>query len=318
MAMNQPKQSLGRLLQSLPRTALFAVLIFATALPLFFSISIPNQPKDEAIDAFTATMAIPEGKTVLVSSDWTNSTRAESKGQFLALIRMLMQRNVKFAVYSISDPQAPQVARDAIAEVNAERLKDGKKAYERWNDWVDVGFFPSGDTMAVTMGSSVKAAWAGRKDINPQGQLEDVFDSPVLKGVTTLSDIPAFYDVTGTPSSTTYIQRIANKVPMILLCTGVMSAEAEPYYTSGQLKGLVAGLKGMYDVENMMVQGVNVPGGKIKSAKNSQVFEGFRDPKKLDMGAQYYPALHVAMLLLILAIAVGNVGMFMTRREAKS
>src|ERR1035438_6413813 len=89
----QPR-SFGDKLQSLPRPLLYLLLILATSIPLFFDISLPNKPSDAAMDLFATTMKIPEGSTVLVSTEWTNGTPAESAGEFEALLRMLMHCNV--------------------------------------------------------------------------------------------------------------------------------------------------------------------------------------------------------------------------------
>jgi hypothetical protein len=69
------------------------------------------------------------------------------------------------------------------------------------------------------------------------------------------------------------------------------------YYDSGQVKGLVAGLKGLYEIENKMEK--DFPG---------QI--------NLDNGAKYYPTLHIALVLLILAVITGNLGMYLARKRA--
>jgi hypothetical protein len=300
---------------------LYLALIVATALPLFFNIKLPNEPSDASIDLFTSIMDIPDGSSVLLSTEWTNATRAENAGEFEAVVRMLEHKHVKFAIFSIGDAQAPPVAVDEITKLNAERIASGEKPYERWTDWVDLGFYPNAEGTASALASNVRGAFAGKQDINPQGKAEDVFDSPVLQHMQTLKDVPVFFEVTASSTSTVYIQRISKKVPMALLVTGVMGPEAIPYYASGQVVGLSAGLKGVLDLESMMVTGVNVADANgriaVSSAKHAKQYPGFLSPDKKGKGATYFPALHVAMLLLILAIIVGNVGMFLTKRGQK-
>lgn len=310
------------MLQGLPRPFLYFLLVLATAIPLFFDITVPNKPSDAAIDLYAATMKIPEGSTVLVSTEWTNGTRAESAGEFEAVMRMLMQRKCKFVIFSIGDPQAPPVAKEEIRILNEERVANHEKPYERWNDWIEIGYFANAEGTANAIGASVRNAFAGKKDINAQGENQDIFQSPVMQHVNTLKDIPVFFEITASSTSTVYIQRISSKVPIALLCTGVMGPEAVPYYSSGQVVGLVAGLKGVVDLEALMAQGINTKDadGKVKiaSTKTSEEIPGFMDPKFKGKGAQYYPALHVAMFLLILAIVAGNVGMFMSKRSKAS
>lgn len=317
----QPR-SAGEMLQALPRPFLYLLLILASTIPLFFKLSLPNKPADYAMDLYASVMKIPEGSTVLVSTEWTNGTRAESAGEFEAVLRMLMHRNIKFVIFSIGDPQAPPVAKDEIRLLNEERKAKGERIYERWNDWIEIGYFANAEGTAEALSASVKNAFAGKKDLNPKGDQEDIFNSPVLKHVSTLKDIPVFFEITASSTSTIYIQRISNKVHLALLCTGVMGPEAVPYYSSGQLCGLIAGLKGVVDLETLMVDGLNAPGedGKvvIPWTKSSEVIPGFMDPKFRGKGVQYYPALHAAMILLILAIIAGNLGMFLSKRDKAS
>ena len=317
-----PPATLGGMLQSLPRPFLYLLLIMATSIPLFFDIHLPNKPSDAAMDLYAVTMKIPEGSTVLVSTEWTNGTRAESAGEFEALLRMLMHRNVKFVIFSIGDPQAPPVAKDEIRQLNEERKKNHERTYERWNDWIEIGYYANAEGTAVSLAASIKNTFAGKKDINPQGVQQDIFESPVLKNVSTLKDTPVFFEVTASSTSTIYIQRISSKVPLALLCTGVMGPEAVPYYSSGQLVGLAAGLKGVLDLETLMVDGLNSPDKdgvvKIASPKSNEVIPGFMDPKFQGKGVKYFPALHVAMVLLILAIIAGNLGMFLEKGKSNS
>src|SRR4051812_39437580 len=106
----RPK-SFGDMLLSIPRGVLFLVLFVAASIPLFITVTVPNNPRDETIDLYSSLMKLQKGDVVLVQSDWTNSTRGESRGEFDAILKLLMRKEVKFALMSAADPQAPQVAR---------------------------------------------------------------------------------------------------------------------------------------------------------------------------------------------------------------
>jgi len=87
---------------------------------------VPNEPEAPTVDLYQAVMKIPENDTILLASDWTNSTRGESAGQFKALMRILMRRKIKVAIYTSADPQAPKVSRDMIGDLNKERRDKGE------------------------------------------------------------------------------------------------------------------------------------------------------------------------------------------------
>ncbi len=303
---------------SLNRRILYLILIVVSTVPLFFQIKVPDKPDDSTIDMYSKLMSLPEGSTVLLSTGWTYSTRGENKGQFDAILKILMRRHIKAALFSISDVTAPKVAIEEITELNMERQKEGKKPYQRWSDWVSLGFFPNGDGTANAMSVSLVKAFEGKQEVAPNGSVENVFNSPVLKGHDSISSIPLLIGVESTSATTTYIQKLGGKVPIVFAVTGVMGPEALPYYSSGQVSGLAIGLKGALDLETLMQYGINNPGPNgvvmVPSQHHAGVVPGFPNDKNYGTGLAYFPTLHVSLALLILAVLVGNIGMYMQRR----
>jgi len=308
--MSQAPSTLGEKLQSLPKPALYLVLIVLTSLPLFVNITIPNKEARPSANFYTMvtgtddpnfpnfTTHIDPSKPVLIQTDWTTSTRGESAGQFKSLMRILMTSKIKFCFYSAGDPQAPQVALEYIRQINEERKKEGFPEYQRWNDYVDAGYFPGAEAICNAIQNNFGTAFKNVSDKDAEGDMSNVFQSPVLKGVTKVSDFSCMILVTGSNTSNIAIERI-KAVPMIMMVTGVMGPETQVYYDSGQLKGLVTGLKGLYDMESLMAKDPN-----------------FKGMTTLDNGAKYYPTLHLALILMILAVVIGNIGMFMSKRRS--
>ncbi len=296
--MDPTNLSLAEKLQSLPKSALYIILFVATSIPLFFTIPIPNKESKASIDFYQEVQKVPEGSTVLIASDWTNATRGESAGEYKALLRILMRKKVKFAVYTTADPQAPQASKDVIRFINDERVAAKQKPYERWTDWVNVGYFPNGEGATNSIASNVRSAFADKKDFSPDGALHPVMESPVLKNIQKVEDFPALIIVTGSNTSNVAIERI-NSLPILLAVTGVMGPEMNVYYTSGQVKGLVTGLKGVYDIETLMQK-------------------DYPDQVNLDNGAKYYPTLHLALVVLIVTVIIGNLGMFLGRKRSEA
>jgi hypothetical protein len=322
MATQEPQapKDLGEKLQSVPKSVLYLLLVLACAVPLFFNIELPNKPVDPSIDLYAAIGSLPEGSTVLLSSDWTNSTRGENAGEMDVVLRLLMRRHVKFAVFSTADPNAPEVAKNEIAAINEERKLDHEAPYVRWKDWVDVGFFPNGEGTANALAASVRDAFSGKKDVNENSESVDIFQSPVLKKVSKISDLSMFIEITGSNTSKVYIQRLSGKVKLAFLVTGVMGPETFNYYSSGQLIGLASGIKGVYDMETLLNTGVNVPDAQGKTVHAPKVQDeapGYPGKINKGKGTIYYPSLHAAMFLLIFAVIAGNVGMLLSKRKAR-
>jgi hypothetical protein len=103
--------------------------------------------------------------------------------------------------------------------------------------------------------------------------------------------------------------------------TGVMGPETQVFYNSKQIKGFLSGLKGVFDMEQMMEKGVNVPGpnGTEPAVKTDRV-SGEIAPlpgESIGQGTKYYPTLHVALLLMIVMIGIGNYEMIAARKRQK-
>ena len=303
---------LGLVLQSLPKPALYLLLFLVASIPLFFKIPVPNSPDQASIDFYAKLMELPEGSKVLICSDWTNSTRGESMGEMDAIVRILMRRKIKFAVYSIGDGQAPRVARDVISRISREE-GGGQPFYRPFEDYVVIGYFPNGEGQTAAINTNILQAFASKTDISPTGQRE-VVQSPVFAGIKSLADFKYLINVTASSTNTVILERV-KKTDLMFAVTGVMVPENTVYYSSGQLKGLVGGIKGVYDLETLMEYGVNNPGPHMISSPTYGPIPGFPGKPNTGTGTAYYPALHVCLTVLIMAVIMGNLGMFLARRS---
>lgn len=311
-------RDLGARLQALPKPALYLLLILVCTIPQFFSIPIPNQPDDASIELYAKLATLPEGSRVLLASDWTGSTRGESKGQFIAIVKLLMEKKIKFAMYATADAQAPQAAIDTIGQINAERVADGKPAYERWNDWVNVGFFADSESATNGIANDLRSTFAPKRGFPPSGEPTPVMDSPVMKGINKVEDFQALVLITASDTTTITVGRVGKRVPIVFAVTGVMGPETKNFYQSKQIVGLSVGLKGVYDLEQLLKTGINTGGpNDIRSSLVSGPIPAVLPNNPAGQGTRFYPTLHLALLLMIGVVVVGNVGMFLAKRGAR-
>jgi hypothetical protein len=301
--------------KGIPKYYVYLLLILAATIPLFFNIPVPGKPSDASVDAFKALMSLKEGDKVLIASDWTGSTRGESKAHMKSILRLLMRKQIKFAIWSSADPQSPRCAIDVVNEVNSE---EGGK-YKRWNDWVLCGYYPNADVAINAAGSDIRKAFGTRKETTPEGQLKPVFESPVLNMIKDVKDFALVLDVTASKTSDFHVQFMSSKAKLLFAVTGVMVPETQVYYNSGQCVGFLGGLQGVFDLEQMMENGLNVPGEggkpKISSTKVKEQITGFPGQNNLGNGTKYYPTLHFALLLMIVLIVIGNIEMLKAKKQ---
>ncbi len=313
------KKSFTTMISSLSSQTLYLLLILVCVVPLMIpGIKLPTKPEKQTIDLYAFLMQIDPAKPVIIQSDWTNSSKGESAGQYQALLRILMRRNIKFFVISVGDPQAPDVSKAVIQQINSERAKSPtpEREYKLWEDWIDGGYRPDpSGSFATSMKIKFREAFAGIKNRQPNGSEGDIFQSPVLKNAKSLSDFSALINITASGTMDFLIARIGGSIPLGLMCTGVIGPQMQQYYATNQIFGLSIGLKGMYDIEWMMEYGVR--GSDVKSTGKEDkrvVSETYRDidippfkgQKNFDTGAKYYVALHTALGLIILCVIAGN------------
>jgi len=320
MAINEPTNAThwSEKLQSVPKPVIFGILLLFSTVPLFFPVQLPNKPIDASIDFYAQAMKIPDGGKIILCSDWTNSTRGESKGEMEALLRILMRKHIKFVLLSIGDVQAPQVAKDTIREVSDEEVAKGGTAYKEFEDFVNLGYYAAAEGTILAINNKVLSVAQGKKDFPVGAGPKDALLSPVFSGIKTVSDFNMFILVTASSTNRTILERITN-CPMMYMVTGVMVPENTSYYASGQLKGLCGGVKGVFDLENLMEYGINNPGPhEIESEKyKGESIPGWPGKTNTGKGTAYYFALHFALALLVVAVAIGNLGMFVAKRRSK-
>lgn len=317
------KKSFGDLLQSLNRSVLYLILFVVVSVPLVVSKYVdrplPVKPEDYTKDTYTILRNLGPEDTIILDSGFTNSSRGENGGQLEAVLRMMIRQRVKFILYSSVDPQSPQIARDFIRRINKEFPED--QQYRKWNDYIDMGFFSDSPTMLQAMGQDLKRAWQNRTTRDLDGKSKDIFMSPPMKNINKIEDIKAYVTIAASSIMPTIVPRVGKKVRVLSMITGVMFPEQLNYYRSGQLKGLVNGLGGCVELETLMEKGIDA-GGNVVDKEAEREMPMKADPsekgenqKNYNRGMAYYLALHAALALLIIAVIVGNIGMFLARRS---
>jgi len=273
-------------LYAIDRRVLYGILMLLVGWQILKPIEVPNVTMGMSKDLFDKIESLNPGDRVLIESDWTTSTAGESRGQFKALIRHLMRRQVKFVTTAI-DPLAPGIGELYIEEVKREEPPDGPR-YQKGRDYEIAGYFPNAENHVQAMVTNI------RKELNSKG----LANSPVLAGIADLSDMKAVILVTASSSINVWYERMRNKAPLGLMCTAVMAGENIPYHASGQLFGMTIGAKGAFDYETLLAE--HYPDKKYKN---------------LDTGSRYMSPLFFALLLLIVSVIIGNIAMVMLRKK---
>lgn len=307
-------------LQNLDRRILYALLIVLCSLGLFVRAEIPTKVDQQTADLYAKLMAVEPGKTVIVQTDWTLSTRGENMAHLEALTRILMHRDIKFVFYTATtEAPAVEVSRSVVDRINRERKAAGFKEYVMNDDYVTLGLFPNAEGINQAMGQDLRKAW-GDKMVKRNGQPVPAFETAALKNVRSIKDIPLMVVVTASSTNDIAVERLSDKVELGLMCTGVVGGTSLQYYPA-QYKGIASGLKGAYEMEYMMKNGINYKVGDkepaVPNEKIGSVVPPIDKGVTLDRANKYYLTLHIALTLLIGVVVLGNISMIASKRAAK-
>jgi hypothetical protein len=278
-------------LQNIDRRVLYLLLFVVISLPLIVDVPVPKpailpQTRD-FYDTIERIAADPEkrGKLVIVSANFSSSTAAENLTQTETLLRHLMKRRLKFGILAF-DAQGRELSQQI-----AEKIQ-GQYGYEYGRDYVNFGFRPFGAFVNTLKAMVRDIPTALGKDFKGA----DLKTMPVMKGIRGVDDTAAVIEITASRSLDAWIQfyqRTGKQpIPTLYCPTAVMAAEAFPLLKSGQLQGMLIGLKGAIEYEALLNE------------------RGFATRASASLSYSHF--------LILGLIVLGNVGMFATKARERA
>lgn len=274
-------------LQTIDRRYIYGVLIGVILVPLFLpKLSLPTYPSKQSQDFYStveqAAKQSPQ-KIVIVDGQWSPSTRGENQWQAEAVITHLMMRRLHFAILSF-DTQNNTVMQ---AQVVAPLAK--KYGYVYGRDYINWGyrpfsvFVPTVKSLVVDIPGTIKKDYKGTP----------VTDFPVMKGIKSRADVGAVIEVTPSATADTWLGLFEqnNTPPFLFAPTAVMAPTYYPYLDTGQISGMLTGIKGAGDYEGLL--GTH------------------------SFGTRASGALSLVYGLIILLILIGNIGYYAGRRARR-
>jgi preprotein translocase subunit YajC len=283
-------------LTSIDRRVIYILLTVLIILPFFVNVSIPQKIMPQTQRLFDFIESIPPGdKAVMISFDYTPQTQPECHPMAKALLLHCFGRGLPVIGLSF-DPEAPGLAVDILTRVNHEidslaKNKEDSLIYSV--DYVYLGWKSGRIAAQLDMGEAIAGVY-------PRDYFGNPIDSlPLMQRIKNYKEIAIVVILAAADYPIDWIRypqtRYGVKVGAGL--TAVMAPQYYPFVQTGQVSGLMAGMKGAAEYENLVLKhGYARTLGTAETGMNSQSM------------------IHI---LIMVFIVLGNIGYFFSRRQKK-
>lgn len=281
-------------LGQIDRRFIFLLIGLSVLVPLLKPgwVNIPIKTTSNSKIVFDELNNLKAGDKVLVSFEYGASTKPEIHPMSVAVLQHLFANGVK--VYTVPLwPEGLMMAKFALEEVLSSNLFQ----VEEHIDYVSLPYKAGGEIIIRGIATDMRSIFT--QDVN-NILLKDI---PMMNNVNNITDFDFVFDLSaGVPGNAEWVQFACDEynIPLSSGCTSIMVTDAIPYVESGQIRGILAGMPGAAEYEQMVFKYLN-------ESKNIPVAPGKATSR---MSAQ-----SIAHLLMVIFILFGNISYYLIRRK---
>jgi hypothetical protein len=262
-------------------SVILPILLEAFGIPII----IPPYVTPEVKKVYDFVEKLEKGDLLFVAIDYDPTAMAELHPMGWAILRQCFKKDVKLIISALHQ-NGPGMAEQLISQA--------AKEYNKVNgvDYVYLGYKPYPAIVIMGMGQNFKLFF-------PKDYYGTSLDSlPLMNKVRNIKDTKGVIDIAAGSVVDYWINYGAGRYnyPLALCVTGVMAADYYPFLNSGQIFGLISGMKGAAEYERLMEKG-----GYMK--------------KDQFIATRSMPIQTFAHVVIILFIIIGNIGFFMSKRK---
>jgi hypothetical protein len=265
-------------LRNLDRRIIFILMALGVCLPLLTDIGLPVRVTPDVKSIFDYIDKLNQGDVLLLSYDHDTGTLPEMVPMSTAILRHAFSKNLRIIGMALR-AEGSAIGRQAFRRVGKEFGK------EEGIDYVFLGYRPEITASILGMGTSIERVFP--KD--DRGVL--VSEIPIMQSVRNYGDIAFAISISDDDTPIYWINygNARYQLKFAPAVTAVMATTFFPFLNSGQIVGMIAGLKGAAEYERLI------------------------DHK--EMASRGMDAQSIAHLVVIGFILVGNLAYFATRRR---
>ncbi|MCH8026667.1 MAG: hypothetical protein IID63_00930 [candidate division Zixibacteria bacterium] len=282
------------MLMQLDRRWVYLLLVIVCLTAYYSDFTVPTIVEDETKAIYDFIEALEPGEIIFVAVDYDPSSQAELHPMTYALVEHAFRKDLKviFTALSQNGPgMVDQAIRDITDSLKLPKTYNGifyeGKDIVNGIDYTFLGYKPYYAIVITAMGQDYRILF-------PSDYYGTPLDSiPMMRRVHNYDDIAIVVDISSGSITDAWISYGQGKFdfPLALGLTGVMTAQYYPFLQSKQIMGLMGGLLGAAQYEQL--------------ADNPGLA---KDGMRVQLPAH---------LLIILFIIIGNVGYLATRYKER-
>jgi hypothetical protein len=230
--------------ERLDRRWIYVIMGLLVLLPLLWPLNLPLEPSPPVRAYHDAIAALPAGSTVLMSCDFDPASTPELEPMTRTTLTQLFRKRCRVVVVVLY-PGGARVVDGIVQDVARRNRKvDGV-------DYVNLGYKAGNEAVMVLMGQSIAGVF-------PRDQAgRDVARLPIMRSVRNYSSCALLVSISvGYPGSKEYVQQVQGRfhIPIVAGVTAVSAPTLYPYLQTGQLRGLLGGMAGAAEYEDLRLE----------------------------------------------------------------
>jgi len=264
-------------MEGMDRRWVYLMVALAVIIPFIFPMEFPISITPEARMFYDAVEALPDSCTVMLVFDYYPSTVAECEPMAIVALHHFFRKDCKVITLSNIPLGGPTMAETVTRSLAPEY---GKVYGE---DFVNLGYKANYVAVLSGMGTSIESIFPTDNSNTPLSEL------PMMDSVVNYDQVAFIFEVADNATADYWVSIVNAQYGVPMGC-GTTAVGAPKYYAfvgSGQFVGLLGGMKGAAEYEQLI--------GKPAKANKG-------------MGAQ-----SLAHLLIIFLVLLGNVGFFVRK-----
>ncbi|MBD3403745.1 hypothetical protein GF420_12675 [candidate division GN15 bacterium] len=266
---------------AIDRRWIYLLCAIAVVIPFIVPVSLPVYTTPETQQVYDTIEALPDSSVVMLTYDYYPSTLAETEPMSRAALHHLFSKDIKVVTISNIPLGGPTIAERVTRDMAARYDK------EYGVDYVNLGYKANYVAVMKGMGTAITNIFPTD---NSGTRLSEL---PLMQDVKNYEDIDFIFIVADNATADYWVAIVNSQygVPMCCGATAVMAPKMYAMVGSGQLQGLLGGMKGAAEYEQLV---------------------GHPDRALRGMDAQ-----SLIHLLIIALVILGNVGYFLGGRQRR-